>query len=79
VHIWYATQDGHRRSARDAKLKAEEDARMMKLYRKHVLKEPEQVDVVPITILPAPPKTNGAAKKSEEVGALWDRPSAHVR
>jgi 7,8-dihydro-6-hydroxymethylpterin dimethyltransferase len=56
--------------ARDAKLKAEEDARMMKLYRKHVLKEPEQVDVVPISsILPAPAP---APKKNEEVGAFGD-------
>ncbi len=58
--------------ARDAKLKTEEDARMAKLYRKHVLKEPDSVDIV-TSILPAAPKP--AAKPVEEkkeVGSFGD-------
>ncbi len=58
--------------ARDAKLKTEEDARMAKLYRKHVLKEPDSVDIV-TSILPATPKP--AAKPVEEkkeVGSFGD-------
>jgi uncharacterized radical SAM superfamily Fe-S cluster-containing enzyme len=62
--------------ARDAKLREEADhARMEKLYRKHVLKEPEIEGFVPVDsllgnggIAPAKP----AAGKREEVGAMGD-------
>ncbi|MBL8221683.1 MAG: radical SAM protein, partial [Bryobacterales bacterium] len=60
--------------ARDAKLAQAdeaEQAKMARLYRKHVLKEPENVEFVPInTIAPAKP----AVKKSEEkeVGSFGD-------
>lgn len=61
--------------ARDAKLKEEADhARMEKLYRKHVLKEPDIEGFVPLDsllanggIAPAKP-----AEKREEVGAMGD-------
>jgi len=52
---------------RDAKLQAAENERMMKLYRQHVLKEPEGPALVQIGgIAPAKPAA------SEEVGALGD-------
>ncbi|MBS1826167.1 MAG: radical SAM protein [Acidobacteria bacterium] len=58
--------------ARDAKMAENdaENAKMMRLYRKHVLKEPENVEFVPInTIAPAKP----AAKSEEkEVGSFGD-------
>jgi len=60
--------------ARDAKLAKADEAeqeKMARLYRKHVLKEPENVEFVPIsTIAPAKP----AVKKSEEkeVGSFGD-------
>jgi uncharacterized radical SAM superfamily Fe-S cluster-containing enzyme len=66
---------------RDEKLrqKAEND-RMAKLYRKHVLKEAEQPDLVQIGIAPAAAKpqvteikpATPAAKKEEEVGSFGD-------
>jgi uncharacterized radical SAM superfamily Fe-S cluster-containing enzyme len=60
--------------ARDAKLKEDADhVKMEKLYRKHVLKEPEIQGFVPVDslmggIAPAKP----AADKREEVGAMGD-------
>lgn len=56
--------------ARDARLKAiksEEDERMMALYKKHVLKEPEGEKLVQIGLASAP-----KVEKNEEVGALGD-------
>ena len=63
--------------ARDAKLRAqqEEDARMAKLYRKHVLKEPEQQDFVGLNaIMPAatPVPAKKKAAEQEEVGSFGD-------
>ncbi len=56
------------RDERLAKMKAEEDAKMMELYKKHVLKEPE-LNLVQIKgIAPAP----AAPKADKEVGALGD-------
>ncbi len=62
-----------KKRARDEKLKQAEDERMAKLYRQHVLKEPDQPELVQI-VMPA----NGAApaKKEqearEEVGSFGD-------
>ncbi|PWU06394.1 MAG: radical SAM protein [Terriglobia bacterium] len=54
--------------ARDAKLKAEENARMMKLYRQHVLKEEAGPDLVQIGgIQPA-----SKSEEREEVGSFGD-------
>jgi hypothetical protein len=62
--------------ARDAKLNENdpEHAQMMRLYRKHVLKEPESVEFVPLnTIAPAKPAAPAAPKeKSKEVGSFGD-------
>ncbi len=63
--------------ARDAKLAQDpEHQKMMRLYRKHVLKEPESVEFVPVsTIAPAPPVAPTAvvpAEKREEVGSFGD-------
>jgi hypothetical protein len=55
------------RDARLAAVKSEEDARMMALYKKHVLKQPEGENLVQIG-LGAKPKV----EKNEEVGALGD-------
>jgi hypothetical protein len=55
--------------ARDAKLQAEENARMAKLYRKHVLKESDQVEIVPVSAIAPAPKP---AEKQEEVGSFGD-------
>lgn len=56
------------RDERLAKMKAEEDAKMMELYKKHVLKEPE-LNLVQIKgIAPAP----AAQQADKEVGALGD-------
>jgi len=62
-----------KKRARDEKLKQAEDERMAKLYRQHVLKEPEKGDLVQINM-----PTNGAVpvKKEqearEEVGSFGD-------
>ncbi|HUQ95351.1 MAG TPA: radical SAM protein [Bryobacteraceae bacterium] len=58
--------------ARDAKMEQNdpENAKMMRLYRKHVLKEPENVEIVPIEMI-APAPVKPAAKK-EEVGSFGD-------
>jgi uncharacterized radical SAM superfamily Fe-S cluster-containing enzyme len=63
--------------ARDAKLKqSQEDARMAKLYREHVLKEPAGPELVQIgTIAPAPAakaKAKAAVEEREEVGSFGD-------
>ena len=59
--------------ARDAKLKLDaENARMAKLYRKHVLKEPDAPELVSIQApAPAPPP-KPAAEEREEVGSFGD-------
>ena len=55
---------------RDAKLKAAENERMMKLYRQHVLGEaPAPDNVVPIASIAPAPKP---AAKQEEVGSFGD-------
>jgi hypothetical protein len=61
--------------ARDAKLKqSQEDARMAKLYREHVLKEPAGPELVQIgAIAPAPAaKAKAAVEEREEVGSFGD-------
>src|SRR6202522_4226697 len=64
--------------ARDAKLKVtQEDARMAKLYREHVLKEqggPELVQIGTIApAAPAPlPKAKASVEEREEVGSFGD-------
>jgi hypothetical protein len=65
--------------ARDAKLKqSQEDARMAKLYREHVLKEAPGPELVQLgSIAPAPalkplPKAKPAVEEREEVGSFGD-------
>jgi uncharacterized radical SAM superfamily Fe-S cluster-containing enzyme len=61
--------------ARAEKLKKqEEDARMAKLYRQHILKEPLAPDLVQLQAPQANGKTSNAAKheEHEQVGALGD-------
>ncbi|MBL8210222.1 MAG: radical SAM protein, partial [Bryobacterales bacterium] len=60
--------------ARDAKMAQDpKNAEMAKLYRKHVLKEPDTVGFVPLgTIAPAPPKPTTGKKENEEVGSFGD-------
>ena len=65
--------------ARDAKLKQDaENARMVKLYREHVLKEqpgPGLVSIGSIAPAPLPRRAKPAAKKveeQEEVGSFGD-------
>ncbi len=53
--------------ARDAKLKEEENLRMMALYRQQVLKEQPGAELVQIGIAPAP-----AVESREEVGSFGD-------
>jgi len=61
-----------KKRARDAKLKEEENARMMKLYREQVLKEAPGPALVTIAgIQPATPKVEDKAK-AEEVGSFGD-------
>lgn len=69
-----------KRLARDAKLKADPEyhRRMARLYRKHVLKEPDADSFVPLnTIAPAngktaQPEASKTAEEREEVGAMGD-------
>ena len=62
--------------ARDAKLKEQqENARMMKLYREHVLKEqpgPELVQIGSIAPAPAAPPAPKPVEEREEVGSFGD-------
>jgi len=61
--------------ARDAKLKqSQEDARMAKLYREHVLKEQPGPELIQLgAIAPAPkPKAKPAVEEREEVGSFGD-------
>jgi hypothetical protein len=56
--------------ARAAKIKAqEENQRMMKLYRQHVLKEEPRQDLVSLSEIKPAPKT---AEDREEVGSFGD-------
>ena len=59
---------------RDTKLKQQEDERMAKLYRQHVLKEAEGPELIKIAgIAPAPKaKVAVATEKQEEVGSFGD-------
>ncbi len=58
--------------ARDAKLaEQQEQERMMKMYREHVLGETPQVGVVPISSIAPAPKP-AAKAKAEEVGSFGD-------
>jgi uncharacterized radical SAM superfamily Fe-S cluster-containing enzyme len=58
--------------ARDAKLAQDpEHQKMMRLYRKHVLKEPESVEFVPISTISSAPGAPNATKQ-EEVGSFGD-------
>ncbi len=60
-----------KKRARDAKLKEEENARMMKLYREQVLKETPGPELVKISgIMPAAKPVETA--KAEEVGSFGD-------
>jgi hypothetical protein len=63
-----------KKRARDLKLKQEEDARMMKLYREQVLKETPGPELVTIAgIQPAPKPAPVVEKaKAEEVGSFGD-------
>ncbi len=66
-----------KKRARDARLKKqEEDARMEKLYRQHVLKEQPGAELVQIgTVSPlaaAPAPTKHAVEEREEVGSFGD-------
>jgi 7,8-dihydro-6-hydroxymethylpterin dimethyltransferase len=60
--------------ARDAKMKdAAENARMMKLYKEHVLKEQPKPDLVSLdSILPAAPAAPAKSEEREEVGSFGD-------
>jgi hypothetical protein len=58
------------RDERLRKMKEEENVRMMELYRKHVLKEPEMNLVQIKGIAPAPPSAK--TESNREVGALGD-------
>ncbi len=56
--------------ARNAKQKEQqEEERMMKLYREHVLGEKPQVDIIPLSSIAPAPK---AADKAEAVGSFGD-------
>ncbi len=72
---------GIAKNAREEKLRAramkqkqeEENARMAKLYRQHVLKEPQGPELVQVQgIQPAKPKAEEAAELREEVGSFGD-------
>jgi uncharacterized radical SAM superfamily Fe-S cluster-containing enzyme len=52
--------------ARDARLKQTENEQMAKLYRKHVLKEPEQENFIPLTSLTPTPAEAEPARAVEE-------------
>ncbi len=59
--------------ARDAKLKEQqENERMMKLYRQHVLKEQAGPDLVKIAPLAPAPAAKPAPEEREEVGSFGD-------
>jgi uncharacterized radical SAM superfamily Fe-S cluster-containing enzyme len=64
-----------RKRARDQKLKSQEDERMAKLYRKHVLKEQAPEDLGLVQLAPAAPPASAIplpADKTEEVGSFGD-------
>jgi uncharacterized radical SAM superfamily Fe-S cluster-containing enzyme len=58
--------------ARDAKQRAEEDARMAKLYRQHILKEQPGQELVSIAPLAPAPKPAPKVEEQEEVGSFGD-------
>ena len=61
---------GIARNAREERLRArDENARMARLYRKHVLKEPDAPELVSIQAPPRPPRPT---KDREEVGSFGD-------
>jgi uncharacterized radical SAM superfamily Fe-S cluster-containing enzyme len=55
-----------KKRARDAKLSEAENARMMKLYREHVLGEKQPEGFIPLTTLAAPSNGNGSKPKTEK-------------
>jgi hypothetical protein len=57
--------------ARDARVKAEENARMAKLYRQHVLKETAGPELVQLGGVP-PAKTQESVEEREQVGSFGD-------
>jgi 7,8-dihydro-6-hydroxymethylpterin dimethyltransferase len=60
-----------KKRARDAKLKEQENERMAKLYREHILKEkPAPADMV--TMIAPAPKPEAATDKAEAVGSFGD-------
>ena len=61
---------GIAKNAREEKARARDDAQMAKLYRKHVLKEPEGPELVQLGIKPAP--SPAVEEKREEVGSFGD-------
>src|SRR6516165_4112088 len=60
-----------KKRARDAKLSEAENARMMKLYRQHVLKEEPQTELVQLSGIAPARKTEGVEER-EEVGSFGD-------
>jgi len=59
--------------ARDAKLKQQqENERMMKLYKQHVLKEQAGPDLVQIGGIQPAPAPKPAVEEQEEVGSFGD-------
>jgi len=60
------------RDERLRKMQEEENARMMKLYKKHVLKEPEGEGLVQIGSIAPAPKPAAKKESQEEVGTFGD-------
>ena len=60
-----------KKRARDAKLSEAENARMMTLYRQHVLKEEPQTELVQLSGIAPARKTEGVEER-EEVGSFGD-------
>jgi len=56
------------RNAREEKARAR-DAEMARLYRKHVLKEPDRPELVPLSSIQPVPK---AGEQREQVGSFGD-------
>ncbi|HEY6340109.1 MAG TPA: radical SAM protein [Bryobacteraceae bacterium] len=60
-----------KKRARDSKLQEAENARMMKLYREHVLNQEPQPELVQLSGI-APAHTTKGAEEPEEVGSFGD-------